>query len=168
MEDKKYPLLRARAVKEGLGNRNPDIEEEGVKRLNLVCQWGSSQNQQYCNDRAASMLESLGDIYGKINDHWRGRGFTKAAAVLRGLKMEITQVQRLKNLKKEDPGRVKGIGDSVMSLLEEFYREGEAQRLARLSSDPLVSPEQGAAATLRTPPATTASKSTSRPFFRVH
>ena len=42
------------------------------------------------------MLESLGDIYGKINDHWRGRGFTKAAAVLRGLKMEITQVQRLK------------------------------------------------------------------------
>ena len=43
------------------------------------------------------------------------------------------------SLKKNDPARMRGIGESALALLDEFYSEGKMDRFEGLSSDPRVS-----------------------------
>ncbi|CAM9118444.1 unnamed protein product, partial [Laminaria digitata] len=85
------------------------------------------------------MLESLAGMYTLVageGNGWRERGFKKAAAVLRGLDTEITDVDQLRSIKKSNPSRMRGIGESALALLDEFYSEGKMDRFEGLSSDP--------------------------------
>ncbi|CAM9611406.1 unnamed protein product [Ectocarpus sp. 12 AP-2014] len=128
--------LESMAVKGGFGARNPDV---GKKRHTFHCQSTTNSRGHAANSEAADMLEDLAKlcaVRGGDGSVFRERGFKNAAGVLRRLGVQITNIQQLKDLRKHEPQRVRGLGDSVMKELSTFYEEGRMHRLDGLEADP--------------------------------
>eukprot|EP00903_Cladosiphon_okamuranus_P022154 g20373.t2 len=124
--------LRTLPVEGGHGAKNPNI---GEKRHTFFCQAIDSGPQTVFNEEAAQKLERLAELCaarGGDGSVFRERGFKAAAGVLRRLGVQITNIQQLKN----EPERVRGLGESVMKELTTFYKEGRMNRLDGLEADP--------------------------------
>eukprot|EP00752_Nemacystus_decipiens_P005447 g4937.t1 len=131
------PRSQSSPVKGGHGARDPNV---GEKRHKFFCQATSSAPQMF-NEEAAQKLERLADLCaarGGDGSVFRERGFKAAAGALRRLGVQITDIQQLKDLRKNQPERVRGLGESVMKELTTFYDEGRMNRLDGLEADPRV------------------------------
>ncbi|CAM9244849.1 unnamed protein product, partial [Hapterophycus canaliculatus] len=128
--------LDSMIVKGGFGARNPNV---GTKRHKFHCQMTGSGIHRVFNKEAADMLERLAELCaarGGDGSVFRERGFKNAAGALKRLGVQITDVQQLKDIRRRDPDRVRGIGDSVIKELESFYAEGKMYRLDGMEADP--------------------------------
>ncbi|CAM9648921.1 unnamed protein product [Ectocarpus sp. 8 AP-2014] len=110
----------------GVGARKLDVDKRRVSQGQPSSLWGP----QSPNKEAADMLDGLAELCatrGGDGSVFNERGFKSAAAALRMLGTQITDIEQLKDLRKNDPERVRGIGDGAMKELTAFFAEGKGK-----------------------------------------
>ncbi|CAN0206851.1 unnamed protein product [Ectocarpus sp. 12 AP-2014] len=119
-----------------VGARKPDVDKRRVSQGQPSSYWGpQSQNKE-----AADMLDGLAELCatrGGDGSVFNERGFKSAAAALRMLGTQITDIEQLKDLRKNDPERVRGIGDGAIKELTAFFAKSKGRARSPVSeADP--------------------------------
>ncbi|CAM9422741.1 unnamed protein product [Ectocarpus sp. 6 AP-2014] len=123
-----------------VGARKPNVDMRRVSQGQPSSFWGP----QSPNKEAADMLDGLAELCatrGGDGSVFNERGFKSAAAALRMLGTQITDIEQLKDLRKNDPERVRGIGDGAMKELTAFLAEGKGKARAPVSEADPPAPE---------------------------
>ena len=89
----------------------------------------NSKSSMTYNTEFIKLLSELEELMKKKGEHFRARAYTKAKEAIILIKQPITEVSQLKG--------VKGIGNSILTKLQEFVDTGTLSVLEKAKNNPV-------------------------------